>query len=239
MNCRDVQDRLSGFADHDLPSEEAALVAAHLEGCGTCRDLLADLTRVRDAAAALGPIAPPDHLSLEIAGQIRLDAPGPIAAAPQSTLSQWMGLAAAVVIITTGAYAVSEWVWPDAGPAAPASVAADADGTGVGAVVEELGAALEKAIADLQALAQASDRPGEAELAGGLLENLKVIDGAIAESRMALAEEPSSVAARDSLLEALKRKVGVLQSTMALINDLRLGNAEGAGESMSGLGKKS
>jgi hypothetical protein len=241
MTCREVRDQLSEFADGDLGAESAAVVSTHVDACAVCRGVLADLVRVRDAARGLGPMAPPEHLRLEIAGQVHLERPAASAAPEPSNIRQWASLAAAVLVVTIGAYGISQWMEPaPAEPPIASSTPADSGATErVEAVVGELGVALEKAIADLQTLAKASDRPAESEIAARLLENLTVIDGAITESRMALAQDPSSVAARDSLLEALRRKVGVLQSTMSLINDLRLGDAAGANQAVSGLGKKS
>ena len=48
-----------------------------------------------------------------------------------------------------------------------------------------------------------------------LQKNLQVIDQAIAESRAALRSEPQSAPARDSLFDALRRKVTLLQDTIA------------------------
>ena len=52
---------------------------------------------------------------------------------------------------------------------------------------------------------------------------------AIAESRTALLEEPASQPARDSLFEALGRKVALLQDMIALMNQMRKGDEVGAG----------
>jgi hypothetical protein len=49
-----------------------------------------------------------------------------------------------------------------------------------------------------------------------LQRNLAAIDRAIDESRAALADEPSSAVAQDSLLDALDTKVALLQDTVAL-----------------------
>jgi hypothetical protein len=242
MTCEDTRDRLSEFADGGLPRDAAAEVAAHLDVCASCRGLRDDLVRLRDAARSLGPIAPPDHLGLEIAGQLRLDGP-PAAEAPSrsSGLRQWLGLAAAIAIVTLGAYLLAPWITPgnpvtSTPPAATAGTTPGPDDATarIEAVVQELGSALEKAIVDLQALAKDTNRPAEGELATQLLANLTVIDSAIAESRTALALDPGDVTARDSLLEALRRKVGVLQTTMTLINDLRVGDAAGASQALTG-----
>jgi hypothetical protein len=46
-----------------------------------------------------------------------------------------------------------------------------------------------------------------------------VLDRAIAESRAAVERDPASVVARESLFQALRQKLGLLQDTIALIND--------------------
>ena len=70
-----------------------------------------------------------------------------------------------------------------------------------------------------------------------LQKNLQVIDQAIAESRSALKAEPLSAPARDSLFDALRRKVALLQDTIALMNEMRKGNAAGAGQIVDGVNK--
>ena len=69
--CADVQPALSAFMDGDLPSKERTALREHLSGCEACRTLHADPLRLRAAARGLGPIPPPDHVWLEVAGQIR------------------------------------------------------------------------------------------------------------------------------------------------------------------------
>ena len=112
MTCQEVEKRLSRFVDGDLDADERAAVSSHLDTCAGCRAIASDLTRVRDAARALGPVAPPEHIWLEIAGQIRLgdrptpaDAPSPAPRAA-SAMWQWLGLAAGLVLVTLVAYLV-------------------------------------------------------------------------------------------------------------------------------------
>ena len=62
-----------------------------------------------------------------------------------------------------------------------------------------------------------------------LTKNLAVIDRAIDESRAALAQEPASTLAQESLLEALETKVALLQETVALATDTGGGPEETAG----------
>ena len=68
------------------------------------------------------------------------------------------------------------------------------------------------------------------QTAAMLQKNLRVIDEAIAESRAALGSEPQSAPARDSLFDALRRKVSLLQDTIALMNEMRKGNNAGAAQ---------
>ena len=68
-----------------------------------------------------------------------------------------------------------------------------------------------------------------------LTASLTVIDGAIGESREALDKEPESTVAQDSLVEALRNKVTLLQDTVALINTLRHADADGTADQATGL----
>ena len=58
-----------------------------------------------------------------------------------------------------------------------------------------------------------------------------------AESRAALKSEPQSTVARDSLFNALRRKVAVLQDTISLMNEMRKGDAAGAAQVLEGVNK--
>jgi anti-sigma factor RsiW len=73
MTCHEIVLRLSDHLDGLLPTEQAAELTGHLRACEACRGVFADLTRVRDAARNLGPITPPAHIWLEIAGRVQLD----------------------------------------------------------------------------------------------------------------------------------------------------------------------
>lgn len=75
------------------------------------------------------------------------------------------------------------------------------------------------------------------QTAAMLQKNLQVIDQAINESRSALRAEPQSAAARDSLFDALKRKVALLQDSIALMNEMRKGDASGAAQIIQGASK--
>ena len=86
-----------------------------------------------------------------------------------------------------------------------------------------------------------SDDPNNPALtpavAAVLQKNLPVMDQAISESRAALTGDPGNQAARDSLFDMLKRKVSVLQDTVALMNEMRKGDQAGAARIAAGMGK--
>jgi len=244
MTCEEVVPRLSAFVDAELGADERAAVSAHLDGCAACRAVVTDLTLVRNSARALGPIAPPDHIWLEIAGQMRLasrptpaDAK-PAVAARRSATWQWLSLAAALVLVTLIAYMVMHL---RQSPAPGGTDASNAKASAsVETVAQELSMALEhydKAIAELETLAKNNDGTIDPATAATLQKNLGVIDQAIAESRAALASNPQSQPAFDSLIDALRQKVAVLQTTVALMNEMRRGNQEGAARVVAGAGK--
>ncbi len=241
--CQEIQSQLSLFADGLLPPDEHVAVLNHVRECANCAGVLADLERVVAAARELGPIAPPEHIWLEVAGQMRLAdhlTPARPSARPAVRPRwQWVGLAAALVGVTVALYLFRGSVRAPA--SLPASTSAAPTGS-VAAVTTELNLALqhyERAVAELEAVAQNGDSSLDPSVARTLQQNLGTIDQAIAESRAALETNPDSVPARDSLFEALRRKISVLQATVALVNEMRQGDPEGAARAAEGLGKKS
>jgi hypothetical protein len=242
--CEEVQSQLSLIVDGQQPERGVqALVRSHLETCAVCRGVLQDLERLRRAAASLGPMTPPEHVWLEVAGQIRLPpAPAPSSAEPRrdsparSAMVQWIGLAAALVLVTLGYYAHQR-------ASGDSTTGGNAEPAGtVEAVAEELSLATEhyeKAVTELEALAKSDASVLDPAIAATLKQNIETIDVAIAESRTALSRNPGNEPARASLFEALRRKVGVLQATVTLMNEMRKGNQAGAAEAAAAFGKKS
>jgi hypothetical protein len=99
----------------------------------------------------------------------------------------------------------------------------------------------QNAIGRLEQVAQLDATTGQTTIdpqtVATLQRSLSVIDQAITESRTALRTEPQSAPARDSLFDALKRKVALLQDTVVLMNEMRKGNAAGAAQVVDGLNK--
>jgi molybdenum cofactor biosynthesis enzyme len=57
-----------------------------------------------------------------------------------------------------------------------------------------------------------------------LQKNMLVVDQAIGESKAALKTQPMNTQAQDSLFEAFRTKIVLLQDTISLINEVRKGN---------------
>ncbi len=66
------------------------------------------------------------------------------------------------------------------------------------------------------------------EIMAVLNDNLGLIEEAIGESRTAAREDPENIFARESLLDALKNKLGLLQNTIMIINEVRKGQGQAA-----------
>ena len=85
-----------------------------------------------------------------------------------------------------------------------------------------------RAIAGLEQVANEQKGALDPNVAAALDKNLEVIDEAIVESRQAVMTQPESVVARESLFDALRKKVSLLQSTISLVGEISRGNQAGA-----------
>lgn len=243
MKCDELEPRLSALVDGSLPVDEQDAIRAHMQSCTRCRGLVQDLDRVRRAATSLGSKTPPDHIWAELSERVRYHDSGIVRVArpgaSRKVIAQWIGIAAALVVVTIGAYFATRDM--PGGPAGVTAGNAPASGT-VEAVAEELNLAMthyERAIAELEALARTDTNALNDTVRTELAQNIQTIDRAIAESRGAILKDPGSAPARESLFEALRRKVGVLQATVTLMNEMRKGNQTGAAEAAAAFGKKS
>jgi anti-sigma factor RsiW len=231
MTCHDADGLLHDALDGALAPEDAAALAAHLERCDACRDLHADLALIRDASAALDrPVVPARGWAtlaaqLEREGLLAPDAPA--RRTPWSGYA-WMALAATVLAGVGGGliYRASERVAPAAPAAsAPSGTPGNAgDARAVEAIEVELRLAAEhyeRAIVALERIA-AADRPRLDPAVSQVVErNLVLIDQAIADSRAALQGQPGSLMAQESLFDAYRRKVSLLQDLIAMAGEAR------------------
>ena len=89
---------LSAYLDGDLESEAAGTTAEHLAECEVCRQTLAQVRTIRDAAPGMEQLVPPDRMWVAIQDRIR----GSRRRSRQLTRLFWVGvpaLAAAVLIV--------------------------------------------------------------------------------------------------------------------------------------------
>ena len=251
MACRLYQEPIQELVDGTLGSIRRSELRIHLDQCGDCRALLADLERIRDLAATLDRPAPPDRVWLQVVGQLRQEgrlqppAAPPVRSGPRYG---WLALAAALVLTIGGSLIYLLPTFHRAGTVpeiarnapAPAAGNAVAGGSVQGDIEAEFRQAeqhYQAAISKLEEAAKSDQNSIDPATAAMLQKNLQVIDQAIAESRAAFRSEPTSAPARDSLFEALKRKVSLLQDTLALMNEMRKGNVEATAQLVNGVDK--
>jgi hypothetical protein len=240
MSCTRYVTQIQEMVDGTLGAIRRAELEMHLDQCEDCRALLDDLRRIHDAAGSLEELQPPDRVWLQIAGRLRQD--GRLAETTASSTPRRSHVAllalAATLVIAVGASLVLLWPRGET-TRAPAQAGATAPGSGnptAAASVEDVENELrqaeqhyESAISRLEQITN-SDQTMDPQVAATLKKNVQVIDQAIAESRAALRSEPTSAPARDSLFEALRQKVTMLQDTIALMNEMRKGNSAGAAQ---------
>lgn len=248
------RESIQELIDGTIGTIRRAELERHLAECAECRSFQADMEAIRKAADSLDALQPPDGVWLQIAGRLRQEGRVLAPPAPQPSRTPRyaiMAIAASLVLavgiaigLLVTQYRSSNAPAPTTAAAPPAATGKAADTVDVESVEAEFRLAeqhYQNAIAKLEQAArldQAASGRGEnaldPETAAMLQKNLQVIDQAIAESRAALRAEPASASARDSLFDALKRKVALLQDTIALMNEMRKGNSAGAAQIIEG-----
>ena len=239
MSC-DRDDDINRLLDGSLEPAARRDVEAHLHSCDECAAMADDLRRVRALAGSLERLEPPTAAWDRVARRT---------VAPLHGRLLWMSRARrAVMPLATAACLVLAvglvylWNRPASRPAPGTGTAVEAPRTSsevTGSVEAELRQAAlhyENAIHGLEALAKEQEGV-DPQVAATLQKNLQLIDQAIGESRAALAREPASGPAQQSLFEAFRTKIAFLQDTIALVNEMRKGNQAEAARIAEGLNK--
>ena len=241
MSCPGFEPLIHDLVDGTLDGGPRHELEAHLASCARCAALVEDLLVVRRSARALPVLEPPtsswpavkEAVEAERAWQRR---------ARRSRFVLPMAAAAVLVLAVTAGV-----IWrqaPAAPPAAAPGVARVDPATAssaelLGSVEAEFALAekhLEAAVAGLEVLAR--DRQAlDPQVAADLQKSMLVVDQAIGESRAAVKAQPLSAQAQDSLFEAFRSKIALLQDTIALINEVRKGNQAEAARIADGLNK--
>ena len=253
---------LNDYVDGSLGPVERHGVDRHLAVCAACRQVVEDLREILGASRELELREPPVRAWSRLERAVRMEREHAATAAQRFPLDQargrqagdadptragryskfaiWLAAAAALVLATVVGLRYTPGRIADAPPAtaAGASIAA---GEAAGSIETELRQAeahYENAIKGLETIANSEQSELDPRTAATLQKNLAVIDQAISESRAAVRSQPASEPAQHSLIEGFKTKIGLLQDTVALINEMRKGNEAGTARIASGLKQK-
>ena len=242
MKCEDLNEALVDLVDGRLDGAGQRSIERHLEGCQNCRALVEDLRSIRAAAFMLDRREPKAETWSKVRSAIaREPVPrGRLMAIGMGRRQQggvnwplWLGAAAALVLATViGLLPLMNRLGTRHDDTAREAGGDPAPEVTVESVTAEFEAAekhYQKAIDDLQTIANKDTGELDPQVAAVLQKNLTVIDQAITESRDALRSQPSSTNAQNGLFDALRSKVALLQQTVELINEMRKGNQAEAG----------
>jgi len=237
MTCDEFRDLASDYLEGSLERGVRERAEAHVFDCEACAGLVADLQRLTVQALALPTLTPSRELWAGIEARIQAEVvelqPGdwglgtgdrgpeasPVSSSQSPVLSRWR--AAAAVLVLVGATATVTWfvavrsssptftVAPDSGLQAP--------GSGLTPVARPgLAETYDVEIASLRRLVDERRAELDPVTLGVLERNLKLIDDAIAESRAALADSPSSALLLQQLTDAYDTKLRVLRAVATM-----------------------
>ena len=244
---------LNDYVDGSLGPAERHEVDRHLAACAACRHLVDDLRDILRTAGELELREPPVRAWSRLERAVKMEREHAVPAARGTDTRRataghygqyaiWLAAAAALVIATAVglryAPARSSGAPTDAATAGRASIAAGEAAQSIETELRQAESHYENAIKGLEAIANSERSELDPGTAATLQKNLAVIDQAISESRAAVRSQPASEPAQQSLIEGFKTKIGLLQDTVALINEMRKGNEAGAARIASGLKQK-
>ena len=243
MSCSDYSDAIAEFVDGTLDPAKQRALERHVEGCEACRALVADLRSIQAAAFTLDRHEPPSHVleTLRSRDCVRSAARGSQPIVGLAGLADhvgWLGRRRRARGGDVAGHLAAGSEIPIRTRMPPPQVSSEAPGDPVASVVTELEAAedhYDKAIQGLEQIAKSDSGALDPQVAAVLQKNLQVIDQAIGESRAALKAQPASPDAQESLFDAMRSKVALLQQTVELINEMRKGNQAEAGRLIQGL----
>lgn len=224
MNHEYVLERLDDWVANELPEDDRQAVEFHLAVCGDCRAEAEALRALLDDVATLPlAMAPGRDLWAGIAARIEPQADVvPISSARSWRAPRWLTLAATIVGVAISSSLITLKVMENRAPqpvaSAPVqSVAAPATATPTALVAfQPAEQDYEVAIADLERVLTARSANLSPETVKTLETNLRIIDGAIRQSRAALEKDPNSRVLTDMLADAYGQKLKVLQHAVEL-----------------------
>jgi hypothetical protein len=216
-------DRLSEYLDGELDARERAECEAHLESCARCAATRDELSVVVERASVLPEVPPSRDLWPEIEDRLEPRTKTGTASATglrgrvlsfrrrrvSFSIPQLVAAAVALVVLS----ASSVWLLL---PAAPGPVTVAGEPVQGSAVPIALAAGYDATVRELEAEFDRRRDTLDPETIRVVEANLAIIDGAIAEARAALAEDPSSGFLHTHLASAMRQKVDLLRQAATL-----------------------
>ncbi|MGE5359608.1 MAG: anti-sigma factor family protein [Bacteroidales bacterium] len=262
MNCEHYTEHIGDLIDGTISQARRDELDRHLAACASCRAVVADLREIRSVSSQLPVHKPPERVWQRLTERLpdlvqesvregRTSTPGrwfrSMLTVPRLAWGGAMAAALAAVLFFVALprlrpTPVRQMATTASAPIgkAPASAVHAGDGELVQSVESELQAAerhYQNAIGGLEQMAKSGEPSLDPQLASTIRSNLAVVDRAINESRTALASQPTNELAQESLFEAFRRKVGLLQDTVALMNEMRKGNQAEAAKILGNMNK--
>lgn len=233
---------LSAYLDDALDPAARAHVEAHLECCGACTGLLAELRGLLTRARALEDRAPTTSLwsgiEARIAAPAVVPAPIPLPAARARAEARRFSfsfpqLAAAAMFVALLSGGTVWWMGrslvqgaPPAAGTAASGAAANVAGSSDASTADFEIRQYDQAVADLQRVLDENRARLDPETVKVVESNLAVIDSAILQARKALVADPANPYLTGHLADQMKRKIRLLQRTSdAVTADFSGGNS--------------
>jgi anti-sigma factor RsiW len=222
-------ERLSDYLDGELPDGERIALEAHLQGCGECSAVLAELRQVVAQARMLDNEAPRRDLWPGIAQRIGatpaatrtvdLASPRPAARRWSFSLPQLAAAGIALMAVSGGT------VWLLRSPAqqnvAPAvATVSSGNPRAINAAANPRGTASESyaaAVADLERVLASGRGQLDTTTIRVIEQNLAAIDRAIGQAQRALDSDPANLYLNSHLAETMRRKLELLRQAAALV----------------------
>jgi anti-sigma factor RsiW len=221
MICQTYDEQIGDYVDGTLPFTEVARLEAHLADCSRCRAVAADFRSIRLMARSLEPQVPPPHVWRNLSAAVRPSGGWP---SFRAFLFTWQPAAATAMAmaLSVGLW----WIGHRLSAVAPtssgrAAVTASQDSASAGSAPLAAEVHYTSAIASLEEITSSERAALDPEMIDVLDTGMTIIDTAIDQSRAALETNPDSEAAQESLFQALRSKVALLQDTLSLVNEMR------------------
>lgn len=231
IRCNVIEANLSGWVDGELSEHEAEVVRRHLDECAACRGVERSL---RELASELERLPATDPIPARQWAAIRARlASQPAPARAQRARSWGLAAAAAIVVALIGVWVVQHQrddraeeiariaqelarpveTIPSGSPEAMPAAALEPK---LPPELEQVDAALRAARTQLDAVLQSRRATLSAETLAVVDQNLRVMERATREIRLALVRDPGSVPLRQMFVASQRRQLEMLQQVTRL-----------------------